>query len=199
MKPDIFDGWNNISRRQFCYLVGLVSFTTWFSLRRDVGYLYYTACPHSTFHSLMWIGRRKRFSAERDETSTAPNLQLRNTLRLSQDYCTHISYRLNACHGFSVENVYALSQGCLPNVLNAPSAHTHHPRCPELTIPLSCDHLIVLIHYNVWRACLSNLMIMGLGNLVNTECDLLTSEPSLTPIPLNLFPTSLQQQVPHSS
>lgn len=133
------------------------------------------------------------------ESPIVGNSYFHSTLEAESDSPIIVSYHPHACHGFSIENVYDLSQGRLHTELKTSTAHIRHPQSPEPNLPLSCDHLIVLIHYNVWRACLSNLLMVGLVHLLNTDCELVTSRVPTRPIPPNLFPTCLQQHVPHRS
>lgn len=66
--------------------------------------------------------------------------------------------------------------------------------------PLTVDHLLSLIHFNVWRALLTNSGSMNLSHVFST-CPSTKSyfTPSLFPseIPPSLHPTSLQLSVPH--
>lgn len=73
----------------------------------------------------------------------------------------------------------------------------NHPIQPNFSFPLTPDHLIVLIHYNVYRACISNTLLLNLGDLSNETCKILTSPPPPNPIPVSLHPTHLQQSIPH--
>ncbi|KAE8442517.1 hypothetical protein EG329_003298 [Mollisiaceae sp. DMI_Dod_QoI] len=71
------------------------------------------------------------------------------------------------------------------------------PTAPNHYFPLTPDHLIVLIQFNVYRACISNILLLNLGDLSNEPCKILTSPPPPNPIPLSLHPTHLQQTIPH--
>lgn len=82
---------------------------------------------------------------------------------------------------------------------------THLPFAHRL-FPLSSDHLIPLIEYNVYRASITNIYIMSLYNLLrNPACAYLHNpEPPLFPrtapysgIPESLLPTELQRATPH--
>lgn len=81
----------------------------------------------------------------------------------------------------------------------------HLPLAHRL-FPLSSDHLIPLIEYNVYRASLTNIHIMSLYTLLgNPACaHLHNPEPPLFPrvapssgIPESLRPTELQRTTPH--
>ena len=121
------------------------------------------------------------------------------TFEPDPDYRICIPYRPNTCAGFAIENAYDLSQGSLPTQLKTSSAHLHHPYSPDPNFPLSCDHLITVVHYNVWRACLYNILMIGLGDLLGKDCQLVTSCAPKLPVPPNLYPTPLQQQIAHPS
>ncbi|KIN07518.1 hypothetical protein OIDMADRAFT_47421 [Oidiodendron maius Zn] len=77
--------------------------------------------------------------------------------------------------------------------------HIRHPHSPELSLPLSSDHLIVLVQYNVWRACFFNILMAGLERLLNADCELVLSKGPTKPIPPSLLPTSPQEDVLHPS
>jgi hypothetical protein len=133
-----------------------------------------------------------------ESLSTSNSYQSSTSSRVSV-YPTTIPSSPDACHGFSVENIYNLSQGCLPTELKSSFVHIRHPRPPEPSLPLSSDHLIVLVHYNVWRACLSNILVMGLESLLNADCEMVLSKAPTKPAPPSLLPTYLQQHVLHPS
>ena len=78
-------------------------------------------------------------------------------------------------------------------------AHIQHPRSPELSLGLSSDHLIVLVQYNIWRACLFNILMAGLEPPSHADCELVLSKAPTKPIPPSLLSTSLQQHVLHPS
>lgn len=70
-------------------------------------------------------------------------------------------------------------------------------------LPLSSDHLIPLVQYNVFRAALTNMFLLSITNLISRKCDISTALQT-TPIfpspavpPPSLAPTPLQQSVPH--
>lgn len=84
-------------------------------------------------------------------------------------------------------------------------APTFTPLCPDGTImlPLSSDHLIPLVQYNVFRAALTNMFLLSITNLISRKCDISTALQT-TPIfpspavpPPSLAPTTLQRSVPH--
>jgi hypothetical protein len=69
--------------------------------------------------------------------------------------------------------------------------------------PLSSDHLIHLIQFNVFRAMLTNMFTLRITNLF--ECEEKVSEqmrisqlPLPAGVPPSLEPTALQRQVPHA-
>ncbi|KAH8660579.1 hypothetical protein BX600DRAFT_467889 [Xylariales sp. PMI_506] len=94
--------------------------------------------------------------------------------------------------------------------LLAPQLGTSASPAPEgkfreskILFPLSSDHLIVLIQYNVLRACLVNrLLITPLHSEPVSDCSSgalsILRDPSLPQdVPASLLPTHLQRTVPH--
>jgi hypothetical protein len=97
--------------------------------------------------------------------------------------------------------------------------YSKRPACPEpppFVFPLSADHLLHLIHYNVYRALLTNKSLLNETTFLTQPhlqepipifpstlsiCDGLTIiHPGLKPsLPQSLYPTSLQMSRPHSS
>jgi hypothetical protein len=74
---------------------------------------------------------------------------------------------------------------------------------PAFVFPLSTDHLLTLIEYNVLRAFITNLSLLSLMKLLHREChSTLPLQKSLVPtpktIPTPLAPTPLQMSTPHS-
>lgn len=71
---------------------------------------------------------------------------------------------------------------------------------PQLPFPLTVDHLLSLIHYNVYRAILANSLTMSLSHVLST-CQQSNTYTTLLPlsghIPGSLIPTQLQLSVPH--
>lgn len=66
--------------------------------------------------------------------------------------------------------------------------------------PLPVDHLLSLIHFNVWRALLANSFSMALSHVFSTrQMGEGYVTPSMFPniIPSSLMPTQLQLAVPH--
>lgn len=80
---------------------------------------------------------------------------------------------------------------------------SHH----DIMFPLSSDHLITLLQYNVLRACLANqILVSALCPELNSghnECEdsLMHVSPGPVPgvLPQSLQPTHLQQTIPHES
>ncbi|KAF4952233.1 hypothetical protein FSARC_12698 [Fusarium sarcochroum] len=78
-------------------------------------------------------------------------------------------------------------------------------RTPQdgVLFPLSSDHLIILLQYNVLRACLANHeLIAPLGSAAVAECE--SAAEHVVPYPVNtglvpppLLPTALQSTIPH--
>lgn len=71
---------------------------------------------------------------------------------------------------------------------------------PAIIFPLSLDHLIVLVHYNVFRALLTNMSILQLLHSVPAECGNMIHFTLFDPpstLPPNLAPTPLQLSTPH--
>lgn len=90
----------------------------------------------------------------------------------------------------------------------ANTTHGHFAHPPEQTrpfsFPLSLDHLIPLIEYNLWRASITNIYILSVFSLLaDHECSSSPALPPLFPrtdgssVPLSLAPTALQQSTPH--
>ena len=70
--------------------------------------------------------------------------------------------------------------------------------------PMSRDHLLPLIEYNVWRAIETNILIIGHVNLTRNEaCRFMGTAPlfanpyEANTLPNSLKPTPLQRQTPH--
>jgi hypothetical protein len=66
--------------------------------------------------------------------------------------------------------------------------------------PISQDHLIPLIQYNVYRASITNILILGLHELIPADqrkIPILFPPPAV--IPDSLQPTPLQKTLPHAS
>lgn len=69
--------------------------------------------------------------------------------------------------------------------------------------PLSTDHLIQMIQFNVFRAMLTNMVTLRIAHLFSCEGDLtsvikISALPLPAAIPPSLEPTALQRQVPHA-
>ena len=69
--------------------------------------------------------------------------------------------------------------------------------------PLSTDHLIHLVQFNVFRAILTNMMTLRIAHLFSCEKDMtellrISALPLPGTIPSSLEPTPLQRQVPHA-
>ncbi|KAI8676328.1 hypothetical protein NCS56_00520200 [Fusarium sp. Ph1] len=79
---------------------------------------------------------------------------------------------------------------------------TRSPK-PRITFPLSSDHLIVLLQFNVLRASLANReLVSQLGSAPTAECSSAAehvipypTDPGI--VPPSLLPTALQRTVPH--
>jgi hypothetical protein len=70
------------------------------------------------------------------------------------------------------------------------------------TFPLSPDHLIPLVQFNVFRAMITNMTILSLTHRASRQCDVLfPAPPPLFPtpagVPRALAPTALQTSTPH--
>jgi hypothetical protein len=108
--------------------------------------------------------------------------------------------------------------------LTLESAHSHprsrlaatpeeSDRSPNIHFPLPADHLLHLIHYNVYRALFSNKDVVRRFTRIITPSDAVNNlqpgrrlcggptiiHPLYTGLPGSLFPTSLQMVHPHSS
>lgn len=73
-----------------------------------------------------------------------------------------------------------------------------------IIFPLSSDHLIILLQYNVLRACMTNRAILSqfFSTSIITDCasaqlHILPSLPSCIALPPALQPTFLQRTIPH--
>ena len=69
-----------------------------------------------------------------------------------------------------------------------------------ITFPLTADHLITLIQYNVLRAIFTNIWILSLGENLPTECGNVLALPKFavpSTIPPSFEPTPLQKCTPH--
>lgn len=95
-------------------------------------------------------------------------------------------------HALSVQKLHPLP-AIKPVVLELPAGR----------FPLSSDHLIHLIQFNVFRAMLTNMFTLGITHLF--ECEKEVSEqmrisqlPLPAAVPPSLEPTALQRQVPHA-
>lgn len=82
------------------------------------------------------------------------------------------------------------------------------PEGLPFSFPLSLDHLIPLIEYNVYRATLTNISIMSLFSLLyhpncpvghHTPPPLFPHQSGAACIPPSLVPTPLQQTTPHEN
>lgn len=73
--------------------------------------------------------------------------------------------------------------------------------CASKTFPLSTDHLIPLVQYNLIRAALTNMWILSRFHTLPKEHEGLWGHIPLFPPPLTipntLVPTELQMQTPH--
>jgi hypothetical protein len=72
----------------------------------------------------------------------------------------------------------------------------------RVTFPLSTDHLIPLIQFNVLRAVLTNMALLRILDTILQDCDgyslcHMPLYPTPDKIPLQLRPTMLQKSVPH--
>lgn len=74
---------------------------------------------------------------------------------------------------------------------------------PRITFPLSSDHLIVLLQFNVLRASLANReLVSQLGSAPTAECSSAAEHVLPYPtdpgvVPPSLLPTALQRTIPH--
>jgi hypothetical protein len=81
------------------------------------------------------------------------------------------------------------------------SMSTTEPLPHPFRFPLSVDHLLTLVQYNVYRGLLTNMVLLALPNMFG--CDEAEPPISLSMLPLpavippSLAPTSLQLTVPH--
>ncbi|KAJ9607760.1 hypothetical protein H2200_007838 [Cladophialophora chaetospira] len=70
--------------------------------------------------------------------------------------------------------------------------------------PISRDHLLPLIEYNIWRAITTNILILGHLHFLNSSVCRFTQSDAVFPstfpsdsLPKSLQPTSLQRSTPH--
>ncbi|EXJ87245.1 hypothetical protein A1O3_04204 [Capronia epimyces CBS 606.96] len=80
------------------------------------------------------------------------------------------------------------------------------PRFPRFRFPLSSDHLIHLIHHNVYRAMLTNMVTLRITPFFTCEprssrdeCGIISALPLPAAVPPPLEPTALQQRVHHAA
>ena len=89
-------------------------------------------------------------------------------------------------------------------ILRMGEATTRNPHHPYFSaFPLSGDHLIPLTHYNVWRALVTNMIIMGQQKVFSCKGDVehclrIVPLPLPSAIPQSLQPTQLQCEVEHA-
>ncbi len=97
---------------------------------------------------------------------------------------------------------YSTDRPLIPSGSTIP--HSEAPTKPRIIFPLSCDHLLTLLQYNVLRGCLINHALIS--NLKTTPSSSTCSSSSLSTLPSSLPPNSLppslyltllQQQIPH--
>ncbi|KAI1264494.1 hypothetical protein F5Y18DRAFT_390596 [Xylariaceae sp. FL1019] len=82
------------------------------------------------------------------------------------------------------------------------SAHSEaSAKMSRLMLPLSRDHLLPLIQFNVMRAAVTNMIILGMGDYNTDVCSLFWNPlPPFSPpaeVPDTLLPTALQLATPH--
>lgn len=80
------------------------------------------------------------------------------------------------------------------------TAHSHSLLPGPITFPLTPDHLITLVQFNVLRATLTNMSILSLLQNLPLECGNALAIPILpapTTIPDSLKATPLQKSTPH--
>jgi len=82
-------------------------------------------------------------------------------------------------------------------------SHSGHVVPLRHLYPISRDHLLPLVGYNVYRASFTNILILGYLHLVHNSCGFDASIPVFPNpyqgdnIPVSLRPTSLQQSTLH--
>lgn len=81
------------------------------------------------------------------------------------------------------------------------SATTLNANNPDVYFPLSVDHLLTLIQYNVYRAILTNISLLNLlSTFGSCEYSVQISIPHYpSTVPPSLHPTLLQRSTPHST
>ena len=109
---------------------------------------------------------------------------------------------------FPVSKAYAfnsITNPLIPCESTTPSPATlDQSPPPRIIFPLSPDHLITLLQYNVLRGCLTNRHLLSclkptyLTNECSSAALAIVPSPSKTQaIPPSLYPTVLQRTVPH--
>lgn len=97
------------------------------------------------------------------------------------------------------------SEALIPNshFTAGPDASRTRPSV-DIILPLSSDHLITLLQYNVLRATIANHELLAdlLGSRSNSGCSseelhVLPTPKCLQVVPPSLYPTLLQQTLPH--
>ncbi|MCJ1376984.1 hypothetical protein MMC17_000074 [Xylographa soralifera] len=92
---------------------------------------------------------------------------------------------------------------CHPDVPNLAMSET--PPTTRIIFPLSSDHLITLLQFNVLRGCLTNRgLLSSLKSVPSEECpsavlSVLPEPASFQVIPPSLHPTVLQRTFPHEA
>ena len=102
---------------------------------------------------------------------------------------------------FTPSNVLSQS-AALATISTQLARAKQHQSSQSNGFPFPIDHhLISLIHYNVYRALISNIDLLGIDNLVHGDCDIEVSSTFYTDrvfnIPSPLHPTTLQKQRKH--
>ncbi|PSR77307.1 hypothetical protein BD289DRAFT_377903 [Coniella lustricola] len=165
---------------------------------------------HATKPDDDWTGLRDRAERKKRQTRLNVRAHRRRKAAEQQQQTRHAS-------NLTQHTSHSRPPLCLASVFTGPIhalplpalGQPYHNLSRQL-FPLSSDHLIPLIEYNVYRATLTNIYILSLFQLLqNPDCAyLLNPQPPLFPtesatstankeIPASLHLTELQRTTPH--
>jgi hypothetical protein len=133
---------------------------------------------------------------QRDSSSDAKNIESESGFQLASQHTYHNRTSISQCNPVCPVFYGPLIPYVTPNNprVSAPTAQF------SFAFPISLDHLLTLVQYNVLRAILANMNLLQLMSETPTECgNFIYVEPFAGPqvIPESLAPTSLQLSTPH--
>ncbi|KAJ4247803.1 hypothetical protein NW762_013012 [Fusarium torreyae] len=140
--------------------------------------------------------RRKALKSNQESQESSPNIKTEAQIPCWDEKQQTVSLRpaslvsqMKKYRGSIIPNSYA-------------SGLARRPQ-EGIIFPLSSDHLIILLQFNVLRACLANHeLIAPLGSAAVAECESAAEHVVSYPInpglvPPSLLPTALQSTIPH--